>query len=92
MVVAIFLQMYMTSLLLTFTVPLQEFCTFLLRKLDITSRLPFSFHEAKKISYVLFCDNCNALKVCPYMRIFPLGKSVYLLFEHFESPYNRKYI
>ena len=90
MVVAIFLLMYMTSILLPFAVPIQEFCTFLLRKRDITSRIPFSFHDAKKISYVLFCDNCTALKVCPYMLIFYLAQSVHALFEHNESPYNRK--
>ena len=48
---------------MTFSVPIQEFSTFLFRKRDITSRRPFSFHDAKKISYVLFCDNCTALTV-----------------------------
>ena len=57
--------------------------------IDITSRRPFSFHDAKTISYVLFCDNCTALKVS-YIRILPLSQSVHLLFEHNESPYNRK--
>ena len=90
MVDAILLLMYMTSILLPFAVRIQEFSTFLLGKRDITSRRPFSFHEAKKISYVLFCGNCTALKVCPYMRIFPLAQWVHLLFEHNESPYNRK--
>ena len=90
MVLAIFLLMYMTSILLTFVVPIEDCSAFLLRKRDIISRLPFSFHDAKKIPYVLFCDNCTALKVCPYMRIFPLAQSVHLLFEHNESPYNRK--
>ena len=89
MVVAIFLLMYMTSILLPFSDPIQEFPTYLLRRGDITSRRPFSFHDAKKISYVLFCDNCTALKVCPYMRIFPLAQSVHLLYEHNESLYNR---
>ena len=63
MVVVIFLLMYMTSILLPFAVPIQEVSTFLLRKTDITSRRSFSFHDAKKISYFLFCDNCTALKV-----------------------------
>ena len=90
MVVVIFLLMYMTSILLPFAVRIQEFSTFLLRERDITSRRPFSFHNAKKISYVLLCDNCTALKVCPYMRIFPPAQSVHLLFEHNESLYNRK--
>ena len=90
MVVVIFLLMYMTSISLPFAVWIQEFSTFLLRENDISSRCPFSFHNAKKISYVLLCDNCTALKVCPYMRIFPLAQSVHLLFEHNESPYNRK--
>ena len=92
MVVAIFLLMYMTSISLPFAVQLQEFSTYLLRKRDITSRCPFSLHDAKKISYVLFCDNYTALKVYPYIHIFPLAQSVHLLFEHNESPYNRKYI
>ena len=69
MFVAIFLLMYMTSILLPFVVPIQEFATFVLRKKGITSRCPFSFHDAKKMSYVLFCDNCTAFKVCPYMHI-----------------------
>ena len=90
MVVAIFLLMYMTSILLPFAVPIQEISTFLLRKGDITSRRPFSFHDAKKNSFVLFCDNCTVLNLCPYMRIFPLAQSVNLLFEHNESQYNRK--
>ena len=90
MVVVIFLLMYMTSKLLPFAVRIQEFSTFLLRERDITSRRPFSFHNAKKISYVLLCDNCTALKVYSYMRIFPLTQPVHLLFEHNESPYNRK--
>ena len=89
MVVAIILLMYMTLIVLPFADPIQEFSTFLLRRRDITSRRTFSFHDAKKISYVLFCDNCTALKVCPYMHIFPLAQSVHLLFEHNESPYNR---
>ena len=63
MVVAIFILMYMTSILLPFAVPIQEFYTFLLRKRDMTSRGPFSFHDAKKISYALFCDNCTALNI-----------------------------
>ena len=92
MVVVIFLLMNMTSKLLPFAVRIQEFSTFLFRKRDITLRHPFSFHDAKKIPYVLLCDNCTVLKVCPYMRIFPLTQSVHLLFEHNESPYNRKYI
>ena len=50
MVVAIFLLIYMTSIILPFAVPIQEFSAFLLRKRDITSRRPFSFHDAKKIS------------------------------------------
>ena len=82
MVVAIFILIYMTSILLTFSVPIHEFSTFLLRQRDITSRHPFSFHDAKNISYFLFCNNCTALVVCPYMRIFPLARSVHLLFEH----------
>ena len=45
---------YMTSILLTFAVPIHEFSTFLFRKRDIISRHPFSFHYAKNISYVLF--------------------------------------
>ena len=90
MVIAIFLLKYMTSILLPFAVLTQEFSTFLLRKRDITSRRSFSFHDAKKISYALFCDNCTALKVCPYMRIFPLAQSVHLLFEQYESSCNRK--
>ena len=90
MVVVIVLLLYMTSILLPFDVRIQECSTFLLRKRDITSQCPFSFHNAKEISYALFCDNCTALKVCPYMRIFPLAQSVHLLFEHNESPYNRK--
>ena len=69
MVVAIVLLMYMTSILLPFAVRIQECSTFLLRKRDITSRRPFSLHDAKKISYVLFSDNCTTLKACPYMRI-----------------------
>ena len=90
MVVVIFLLMYMTSILLPFAVPIQEVSTFLLTKTDITSRRSFSFHDAKKISYFLFCDNCTALKVCPYMCIFLLAQSIHLLFEHNESLYNRK--
>ena len=90
MVIAIFLQMYMTSIFIPSVVRIQEFSTVLLRKRGIISRYPLSFHDAKNISYVLFCDNCTALKVCPYMRIFPLVQSVQLLFEHNESPYNRK--
>ena len=58
----------MTSILLSFAVPIHEFSTFLLGKKDIISQ----HHYAKNISYVLFCDNCTALVVCPYMRIFPL--------------------
>ena len=81
MVVAIFILMYMTSILLTFAVPIHQFSTFLLRERYITSRLPFSFHDAKNISYVPFCDNCIALVVGPSMRIFPLAQSVHLLFE-----------
>ena len=88
-VVVIFLLMNMTSISLPFAVWIQEFSTFLLRKRDITLRHPFSFQDAKKIPYVILCDNCTALKVCPYMRIFSLAKSVHLLFEHNESPYNR---
>ena len=90
MVVVIFLLMYMASLLLSFAVRIQEFSTFLLRERDITSRRHFSFHNAKKISYVLLCDTCTALKVCPYMCIFFLAQSVHLLFKHNESRYNRK--
>ena len=90
MVVVIFLLMYMTSILSPFAVRIEEFSTFLLRERDITSRRPFSFHNAKKISYVILYDNCTALKVCPYMRIFPHSQSVHLLVEHNESPYNRK--
>ena len=90
MVVAIFLPLYMMSILLLFTVPIQEFSTFLLRKREITLRRPFSFHDAKKIAYVLFCDNCTTFKVCPYMRIFPLAQSVHLLLEHNETPYNNQ--
>ena len=90
MVIAIVLLLYMTLILLPFDVQIQECSTFLLRKRDITSLCAFSFHNAKEISYALFCDNCTALKVCPYMRIFPLAQSVHLLFEHYESPYNRK--
>ena len=90
MVVVIFLQMYMTSILSPFAVWIQEFSTFLLRERDITSRRPFSFHNAKKISHFLLCDNCTVLKVRPYMRIFLLAQSVHLFFEHNESPYNRK--
>ena len=82
--------MYMTSILLPFFVQIQEFSTFLHRERDIISRRPFSYYDAKKISYVLFCDNCTVLKVCPYMHIFPLTQSVHLLVEHNESPYNRK--
>ena len=74
----------MTSKLVTFAVLIHEFSTFLLRKRDITSRRPFSFNDAKKISYALFCENCTALKVCPYMHIFPLAQSVHFLFEHNE--------
>ena len=88
-VVEIFLLMYMTSILLPFAVRIQEFSTFLLREREITSRRPFSFHNAKKISYVLLSDNYTVLKVCPYMRIFLLAQSVHLLFEHNESLYNR---
>ena len=87
--VLIFLLMYMTSILLPFAVRIHEFSTFLRERYTI-SRRPFSFHNAKKISYVLLRDNCTALKVCPYMRIFPIAQSVYLLFEHNQSPYNRK--
>ena len=89
MMVMIFLLMNMTSILLPFVTRIHECSTFLIRKRDITLRHPFLFHDATKISYVLLCDNCTALKVCPYMRIFPLGWSVHLLFEHNESPYNR---
>ena len=59
MVVAIFLLMYMTSILLL----IQEFSTFLLRKRGITSRRPFLFHDAKNNSHVLFCDNCTAFSL-----------------------------
>ena len=60
MVVVIFLLMYMTSILLPFADRLQEFSTCLLRERDITSRHPFSFHNAKKISNVFLFDNCTA--------------------------------
>ena len=56
MVVTIFLLMYMSSISLPFAVPIQEFSTFLLRKRDISSWHPFSFQDAKKLSYVLFCS------------------------------------
>ena len=65
MVVAILILIYMPSILLTFAVPIHQFSTFLLRERDISSRHPFSFHDAKNISYVLFCDNCTALVVGP---------------------------
>ena len=72
----------MTSKWLTFAFPIHEFSTFLLKKREITARHPFSFHNAKKISYVLFCDNCTAFEECPYMRIFPLAQSVHCYFDH----------
>ena len=81
MVVAIVLLLYMTSILLPFDVRIQECSTFLIRKRDITSWRPFSFHNAKEISYALFCDNCTAFKVCLYMRIFPPAQSVNLFFN-----------
>ena len=59
------------------------FCkSFLLfaQKENITSRRPFSFHNAKTIPYVLLCGNCTALKECPYMHIFSLAQSFHLLF------------
>ena len=92
MLLAIFLLMYMTSILLPFAVPIQEFSTCLFRKGDITSRRPFSFYDWKKISYVLvlFLDISTALKVFPYMCIFPHAQSAHLLFEHNESLYIRK--
>ena len=90
MVVAILILIYMTSILLTFAVPMHEFSTFLLRERDIKSRHPFSFQDAKNISYVLFCDNGTAKMVCPYMRIFPLAQSVNSLFEHNKIQYIRK--
>ena len=80
----------MTSILLPLAILMQELSTFLLRKSDITMRHPFSFHDAKKISYVLFCDNCTAFKAYSYMPISPLAQSVHLLFGRHESPYNRK--
>ena len=57
-----------------------SFLLFLLKKRDITSRRPFLFHDLKKMSFVLVCDNCTALKVCPSMRIFPLAQSVHLVY------------
>ena len=73
MVVAILIIRYMTSILLTFAVPITSFLQVLLREREISARHPFSFHDAKNISYVLFCDNCTALAVGPSMRIFPLA-------------------
>ena len=73
MEVAVLLLICMKSILLTFAFPIHEVSTFLLIKRDITTRHPFSFHDAKKIPYVLFYDNCTASNVCPYMRIFSLA-------------------
>ena len=70
MVVAILILIYMTSILLTFSVPIHQFSTFLLREGNISSQHSFSFHDAKSISYVLFC---TALVVGPSIRIFPLA-------------------
>ena len=55
MVVAILILIYMTSILLAFVVSIHQISTFLLRERDITPRHPFSFHDAKNISYVLLC-------------------------------------
>ena len=70
---ATFLLKCMTFNIINFCRPRTSIFYFvLLRKRDITLRHP-SFHDAKEISYyVLFCDNFTVLKVCPYMRIFPL--------------------
>ena len=83
-------NIYMTSILLTFAVPIHMFSTFFIRERDITSRHPFSFHDSKNISYVLFCDNCTPLVIGPSMRIFPLAQSIHLLFERNKIQYIRK--
>ena len=77
----------MTSILLTFAVSIHQFSTFLLRERNITSRHPVSFHGAKNISYVLFCDNCTALVVGPSMLIFLFAQSGQLLFERNKIQY-----
>ena len=84
MVVAIIILIYITSILLTFAVPIHQFSTLLLRERDITSWHPFSFHDAKNISYVLFRNNCNTLVVGHSMRIFPLAQSVHLFFDRIK--------
>ena len=90
MVVVILILIYLMSILLTFAVPIHQFSTFLLRESDITSRYPFSFHNAKNISYVMCCDNCTALVVGLSMHIFPLAQSVRLLFENNKIQFIRK--
>ena len=73
MVVAIFLLIYIYDVnIITFCRSVTIVFYFSLRKMDFTLWCPFSFHDEKKISYILFWDNCTTLKLCPYMHIFPL--------------------
>ena len=91
MVVTILLltyTVYMTLILLTFAVPLVFY--FFAQKAGHHPWHPFSSHDARKISYVLFCNNKTAIKIYPYMDIFPLAQSVHLFLEHNASQYNRK--
>ena len=62
----------MTSILLTFAVPIHEFSTFFVQKEghNLAASLLISLCQEYFICPV--CDNCTALVVCPYMRIFPL--------------------
>ena len=79
--IAILLQIYMTSILLTFAVPIHAFSTFLLGKRDITSRHPFSFMMRRN-----FHMSCIVTTVLPYRYVliyvtFPssIGSFVFLL-------------
>ena len=66
----------MTSILLTFAVPIHEFSTFFVVKeghylrIYLAASLLISLCQEHFICPI--CDNCTALVVCPYMRIFPL--------------------
>ena len=63
---------YMTSILLTFAVPIHEFSTFFVQKEGhhLAASLLISLCHEHFICPI--CDNCTALAVCPYMRVFPL--------------------
>ena len=80
MVVAIVLLLYMTSILLPFDVRIQDCSTFFAQKEGHNFASPLLISQCEG---TLFCDNCTALQVCPYMRIFPLPKSVHLGIEFY---------